>query len=441
MGVIIGIRREDKNAWERRVPLIPADLALLQKSHDVRFLVQPSDIRIFTDKDYRDAGLTVQENLSEADVVFGVKEFPIDQLNGPRVFVFFSHTVKGQDYNMPMLQHLLDQGATLIDYEKIADEQNRRLIFFSLHAGYAGMIESLVCLGQRLAYLGRRTPLLDILHAYEYPNLEAAKDHLREIGERIKAQGLGDQKQPLIIGLAGYGNVYKGCRVILDCLSVRDIEVNQLAAASSWSIQEAGPLLSVVFKEKDMVVPRSPEAHFVLQDYYQRPENYRGVFEDYLPHLDCLMNTIYWNTQYPRLVTRKWVTAHYHPGSDPRLKVIGDISCDIEGGIEVTVKAPEPDSPCFVFDPATGEAHDGVEGNGPVVMSVDNLPCELPRESSEHFSTLLRDLIPAFIQANFKDDLDSLNLPSSLKKAIIVYQGDLAPDFRYLQEHLDKELG
>ena len=441
MGVIIGIRREDKSKWERRVPLVPMDLAELKKAHDIDFIVQPSPIRIFSDDDYRQAGITVAEDISSADIVFAVKEIPVSMLRGPKVYAYFSHTIKGQDYNMPMLQHLLDEGATLIDYERIADEQNRRLIFFSIHAGYAGMIESLVCLGQRFAFLGHRTPLLDIKHAYEYASLEEAKSHLREIGQEIARDGLGDHCLPVIIGLAGYGNVSRGCQEILDCLPVRRIAVNELADAAGSDLDQIGPLVSVVFKEEDMVVPRSQDAQFVLQDYYQRPENYQGVFEDYLPHLDLLMNTIYWSSQYPRLVTRKWVKANYGPDSSPRLQVIGDISCDIKGGIEVTIKAPQPDNPCFVYDPATGQAVDGVAGNGPVIMSVDNLPCELPRESSGHFSSILSGMIPAFAQADFSADFESLNLPTYLKKAIITHQGALAPDYLYLQEYLDKERG
>jgi alanine dehydrogenase len=441
MGLTIGIRREDKNEWERRVPLIPADLAALQGEHDVDFVVQPSPIRVFTDDEYATAGIKVDEDISAADVVFAVKEIPIDMLTGPRAFVYFSHTVKGQAYNMPMLQHLLDQGATLIDYEKIADEQNRRLIFFSLHAGYAGMIESLVCLARRFETMGRKTPLLEIKHAYQYASLEDAKRHLREVGEKIRRDGLGDHCAPLVIGVAGYGNVSQGCQEILECLPVKWIEVDDLEKTAAGSVEEVGPLAAVLFKEKDMVRPKSADAQFVLQDYYQRPENYRGIFEEYLPHLDVLMNTIYWNLQYPRLVSRKWVKANYGPGLTPRLQVIGDISCDIEGGIEVTMKAPQPDNPCFVYVAATGEVVDGVAGEGPVVMSVDNLPCELPRESSEHFSTVLRDMIPAFARADWKSDFDSLNLPPYLKKAVITHQGELTPDFRYLQDFLDKELG
>ncbi|RKZ91112.1 MAG: hypothetical protein DRQ40_10260 [Gammaproteobacteria bacterium] len=438
MGATIGIRREDKNKWERRVPLVPADLAELQRNHDLDFIVQPSPIRVFTDADYVGAGIKVQEDLTAADVVVAVKEVPIDMVQEKTVYLCFSHTIKGQDYNMPLLQRCLDVGATLIDYERIADEQNRRLIFFSLHAGYAGAIETLVALGSRLEQQGLTTPLLDIKHAYEYASLIEAENHLRRIGERIKVEGLGPMQEPLIIGVAGYGNVAKGCDAILSCLPVREVPVADLAAAAKGSTKDYGPLVKVVFKEKDLVETRSNEAQFVLQDYYQRPENYRSVFERYLPHLDILLNTIYWTSDYPRLVTRKWVKANYGPRKTPRLKVIGDISCDIEGSIEVTLKAPMPEAPCYVYDPESGEVTDGTAGVGPVIMSVDNLPCELPRESSEHFSTVLREMIPALGQADFAGDFESLHLPSHLKKAVITHRGGLTPAYRYLQEYLDK---
>jgi len=438
MGAVIGIRREDKNKWERRVPLVPADLAELKKNHDVDFIIQPSPIRVFTDDDYRAAGLTVDEDLSGADIIFAVKEIPMSMLTGKKAFVYFSHTIKGQDYNMPMLQHLLDEGGTLIDYERIADEQNRRLIFFSIHAGYAGMIESLVALGLRLELQGRKTPLLEIKHAYEYASLDDAKDHLRQIGEKIKTVGMGDHQQPVIIGLAGYGNVSRGCQEILECLPIRSITVDELPAMAEASVEDAGALLQVIFREEDMVETKSPDAQFVLQDYYQRPGNYRGVFEKFLPYLDLLMNTIYWEDRYPRLVTHKWAKANYGSGKNPRLQVIGDISCDIEGSIEMTLKAPQPDNPYYVYDPSTKSITDGVEGSGPVIMAVDNLPCELPLESSEHFSRVLRDMIAPLAQADFSGDFGGLHLPSYLKKAVITHRGELTPNFRYLQDSLDK---
>ncbi len=441
MGVTIGIRREDKNEWERRVPLVPTDLKELSKDPNLVFTIQPSEIRVFTDDEYRQAGITVDENLDDADIVVAVKEIPIDVLQEKKVYFFFSHTIKGQPYNMPLLQHLLDSKSTLIDYERIADEQNRRLIFFSVHAGYAGMIESLVCLARRMEYNGVKTPLLELKHAYEYGSLIEAKNHLLQIGNRIQAEGMGEHEDPIIIGLAGYGNVSRGCQEILDCLPVKEIAVSDLEETAGMTAAQAGPLVKVVFKEQDMVEPKSNDAQFVLQDYYQRPENYRGIFENYLPHMDLLMNTIYWEDRYPRLVTKKWAKGQYGPDKRPRLQVIGDISCDIEGSIELTLKAPMPDQPCFVFDPQTGKIHDGIEGDGPVIMAVDNLPCELPRESSEYFSEVLRDMMTALGQTDFQSDFEGLHLPSHLKKAVITHRGELTPSYKYLQEALDKARG
>ena len=438
MGTVVGIRREDKNEWERRVPLVPADVADLVRDRGLEFVVQPSPIRVFPDADYAAAGAGVDEDLAPAGVVLAVKEIPVAELRPGRVYVFFSHTIKGQAHNMPMLRHILETGATLIDYERIADEQNRRLIFFSQHAGYAGMIESLRCLGLRLEHLGRRTPLAEVQPAWRYPTLDAARTHLRELGGRIADEGPGGDGRPVVVGIAGYGNVARGCQEILDCLPVREIGVGELPELAHAEAATAGPLLKVVFREEDMVEPKAAEAHFVLQDYYQRPENYRGVFERHLPHLDLLVNTIYWEDRYPRLVTRRWTKAAWQGEGRPRLQVIGDISCDIGGSIELTQKAPSPDQPCYVYEAATGRLHDGVAGEGPVVMSVDNLPCELPRESSEHFSAVLRDMVPALATADFGRPFAELDLPPYLKKAVIAHRGELTPPYAYLREVLDR---
>ncbi|MFN2371453.1 MAG: hypothetical protein ABR506_09940 [Candidatus Krumholzibacteriia bacterium] len=435
MATVIGIRREDKNEWERRVPLVPADVAGLVRDHGLEVVVQPSPIRVFPDADFAAAGAAVDDDLAAAQIVLAVKEIPAAELHGRRVYVFFSHTVKGQAKNMPMLRRILETGATLIDYERIADEQNRRLIFFSVHAGYAGMIESLRALGLRLQHLGRPTPLAEVRHAWQYPNLGAAEAHLTELGARLAAAAPAGAL-PLVVGIAGYGNVARGCRHILQRLPVREVTCAELPAAAADPA--AGPLLEVVFREEHMVEPRAAEAQFVLQDYYQRPANYRGIFERHLPHLDLLVNTIYWDDRYPRLVTRKWVKQAWQGGARPRLQAIGDISCDIDGSIEITRKAPAPDNPCYVYEAATGELHDGVEGDGPVVMSVDNLPCELPREASEHFSRVLREMVPALATADFGRDFASLDLPPHLKKAVIAHRGELTPAYTYLKEVLDR---
>jgi alpha-aminoadipic semialdehyde synthase len=432
----IGIRREDKSEWERRVPLIPSALADLQSSNDLRFLVQPSAIRIYTDDDYRTAGVAVEEDLGDADLVFAVKEIPSELLRAGKTYVYFSHVIKGQPHNMPMLRRLMELGGSLVDYEKIVDAQGRRLIFFGVHAGYAGMIETLWCLGKRLAAQGVNTPVRDVRHAYEYASLDAAREHLRELGERIRAGGLDARLRPLVFGLAGYGNVSQGAQEMLDALGATELPVAELARRAARG-SDAPPLLRVVFKEEDMVEPAAPDDTFVLQDYYDHPEKYRGTFASHLPWLDVLVNTIYWDERYPRLVTKDWARESYTAGQSARLQVIGDISCDIEGSIELTVRTTTPDAPGFVYDPATDTAREGVVGAGPVVMAVDNLPCELPREASDHFSRVLREMVPDLARADWTADFAELPLPPSLKRAVIVHKGRLTPPYTYLQQHLE----
>jgi alpha-aminoadipic semialdehyde synthase len=437
MPVIVGIRREDKNKWERRAPLIPADLARLEAGHNLRFLVQPSPIRVYREEEYRAAGIEVNEDLGPAQIILAVKEVPTSLIAPGKVYAVFAHVVKGQLFNMPMLRRMLDLGCSLVDYEKIADEQNRRLIFFGRHAGYAGMVETLWVLGQRLASQGMQTPLTQVQHAYAYPDLDAAKGHLTDLGKQILRIGLPQPLRPLVIGISGYGNVSRGAQEVLDCLNVREISVPELPTEARTN-SEWGEIFKVIFREEDMVRPRAEAGTFDLRDYYANPERYRSCFEEHLPYLDLLVNAIHWEERYPRLVTREWVRRNYGAGLRPRLKVIGDISCDIEGSIELTTKAAMPDSPCFVYDPETDTIRDGVSGIGPAVMAVDNLPCEFPRESSDYFSSVLRDMVSSLAAADWEADFTQLQLPPHLKKAVVVYQGELTPAYRYLQEHIDK---
>ncbi len=432
MGAIIGIRREDKNKWERRVPLVPADASELQTKRGVRVIVQPSNVRVCTDDEYRSAGVEVNEDLSPAAVVFAVKEVPVHLLLPGKTYVFFAHVAKGQPHNMPLLRRLLELGCSLVDYEKITDDKKRRLIFFGRHAGYAGMIETLRCFGQRLTASGASTPLAKVRPAFEYRDLPEAKAHIAALGGEI-AHPAG--ARPVIFGFAGYGNVSLGAQEVFDCLKPVEVSVADLPAAASAA---TGPrFLKVVFREEDMVVRKEQNLPFNLQEYYDHPELYQGCFEKHLPHLDVLVNCIYWESRYPRLVTRAWVGKNYRPGHAPRLKVIGDISCDIEGSIELTLKVTEPDHPCYVYLPEHDSCRDGVEGNGPAIMAVDNLPCEVPRESSQYFSSVLRDMVVPLVNASWQVPFEKLDLPPDLKRAVIVHRGRLTPDYQYIQKHLE----
>jgi len=431
----VGIRREDMYQWERRVPLIPQDVRELAQDHAIEIVVQPSQKRVFRDEEYRDAGIAVSDDLSSCSVIVGIKEIPTATFEEGKTYVFFSHTIKGQSYNMPMLRRMLELGCTLIDYEKVTDDSGRRLIFFGNYAGLAGMIETLWTLGRRLSWEGIRTPFDAVDRALDYANLAAAKDAIRRVGKRISDDGLPEPIVPLVVGFAGYGNVSRGAQEILGLLPVREIASEDLSSLTKGETPSKHAIYKVVFKEEHMAEPIASDRPFDLQEYYDHPERYRGIFERHIPYLDVLVNCIYWEPAYPRLLTKQ-LAKEMVQEDRLRLRVIGDISCDVEGAIECTVKATEPDNPVYVYDPIADRAIDGIEGSGPVVMAVEILPSELPREASAYFSGILKDYVPAIAQADFSRDLESCGLPAPIRRAVIAYRGELTPDYRYIERHL-----
>jgi alanine dehydrogenase len=192
-----------------------------------------------------------------------------------------------------------------------------------------------------------------------------------------------------------------------------------------------------VFAEHDMVARRDATAPFALDEYLERPELYEGVFERWLPGLTGLLNCVFWDVRYPRLVTKAAVRSLY-AAAPPLLRVIGDVSCDIEGSVQLTVKETHIDAPVYVYDPDTGSIVDGVAGRGPVVLAVGNLPCELSRESSVAFSAALSPLVPALAAADFSVPYDRLSLPPELRRALILHHGELTPDYAYMQRFVSE---
>ncbi len=435
MTLRIGIRREDKSRWERRVPIIPEHVHELRTDHGMEVWLQPSQIRTFPDEAYRAAGAHISESLSACPVVFAVKEMPEDFFDRGHTYVFFAHVIKGQPYNMEMLQSLLDKECQLIDYERVTDEEGRRLIFFGHQAGQAGMIDTLWALGRRLEREGVESPFSTLQQTHAYEDLDQAKEAISMVGSRIAQGGLPKPVRPLVCGFAGYGNVYRGADEIIELLPVEEIEPDEVETVAERS-GTGDRVYKVVFKEEHTVEPKHPEDTFELETYYAHPERYRSRFDTYLPHLTLLVNCVYWEEAYPRLVTKQDLHALYGACDQPRLRVIGDISCDIEGAIEATVKCTEPGAPVYVYDPFEDRAAEGVAGRGPVVLAVDILPSELPRESSRYFSGVLIDYVPAIARADYSLPFEELDLPPEIKRGVIVHQGKLTPDYGYLREHL-----
>ncbi len=424
---MIGIRREDKSRWEARVPLTPDDVRELGSRHGVAFQVQRSDIRVFPDADYAAAGAELVDELDSCPVIMGVKEIPVEKLSAGKAYVYFSHTIKGQPANMPALRRLLELGCTLIDYERITDDQGRRLVFFGRYAGLAGMIDTLWAFGQRLRWEGIDSPLAGIEPAHRYDDLAHFEREIAAVADAIRQGGLPAQVCPLVCGFAGYGQVSQGAQYIYDLLPVEEVPPDRLADLPP----RRDVCYKVVFKEEHLV-RRRDGGRFELQEYYQQPERYEADFFRYVPALTLLVNCIYWEPKYPRLITREQFRRLYADPS-PRLRVIGDITCDIDGSLACTTRATTPDSPVYVYDPDSGATTDGVAGRGPVVLAVDFLPCELPADASRSFSQALRPLVPALDQADLGKPLEQSGLPPELQRATIVYRGELTPDYRYLE--------
>jgi alpha-aminoadipic semialdehyde synthase len=432
----LGIRTEDKSQWERRVPLVPADAKAL-KVAGIDVAVQTSHHRAFSDEEFDHAGVAVQDDLSDCDIIIGIKEIPKAKLEAGKVYLFFPHVIKGQPANMPMLQRLMELNATLVDYERIVDEQNRRLIFFGRHAGLAGMINTLWSLGKRLEVEGSPSAFSRLKQARTYADLSGAKEDLERIAVRIAADGIPAAIHPLVVGFTGYGNVSQGAQEILDILPVVIVSPAELKRMAQNTACDPRRVYKVVFKEADLVEPIEAGSGFDLEDYYRRGAGaYRGVFDRYVNDLSVLVNCVYWDERYPRLLTLEQCRRLWGPGRSPKLKVIGDISCDVGGSIECTIKSTEPGDPVYVYEPSTGTVKDGFEGDGPVMMAVDILPSEIPRESSIDFSRVLKPLLPQLAAADLSKPFAELALPPELKRAVIVYRGELTPDYAYLNSSL-----
>lgn len=430
----IGIRREDKNKWERRVPLTPAHVKELKDHHQIKTVIQPSTIRCFSNESYEKAGAMVQEDLSDCNVIFAVKEIPKQFFMSNRTYMFFAHVIKGQTYNMPMLQTMMQKQCTLIDYEKIVDENNRRLIFFGRHAGIAGMVDTLWAFGQRLQHHhGIPTPFSQIKKTYQYPDLLTLKSHLTDLGKQLQRKGIDKRLTPLIVGFSGYGNVSKGAQEIIDLFPLVELQPKQIQTAFDDPSNKC--IYKVVFKEEDMVRPKDPMQQFKLQEYFNHPELFESKFSEYLLSLSILMNCIYWDDRYPRLLTTSYLKDVFQSNTF-RLTIVGDISVDVNGAIQPTYKVTTPDKPVYVYDPDKETYTDGYKGEGLAIMAVDNLPCELPKDASKAFSEILWHFIPDIVHADYTVPFEDLMLPPEIKNAIILYQGKLTTPYQYINNFL-----
>lgn len=431
----VGIRAEDKNRWERRTPLVPDHVRELVATQGVEIVVEPSSRRAFSNQDYLEAGAQIDPDLGDCRVILGVKEVPPAEIKPGRTYVYFPHVTKGQDYNMPMLRRLLEQGCTLLDYELVTDQRGRRLIYFGLHAGYVGMIDSLWALGQRLAAEGHFTPLEHIRPALQYADLEDALEHIARIGEHIRHVGLPKGLRPIVVAFTGSGNVSRGAQEVYRRLPVQEIDPDELARLDEDRNRPRNAVYKTVLGRRERY-QRTSDGGWDDTEFATHPERYASALDPLLPHITVLVHGAFWEPSQPVLVRRDQLQSLFAADPQPKLRVIGDITCDINGSIAATVKPTDSGDPVYVYDPETGGTASGVKGRGVVVLAVDNLPCELPIDASQFFGDSLVRFVGPLARCDWDAPLDRLDLPPELRRAIIVHRGELVPAYRYLEEPL-----
>lgn len=433
---IIGVRREDKNVWERRVPLTPKHVeTLLQNGVVKKVVVQPSTIRCYDDRAYEEAGAEINEDLSEAATICAVKEVPGQLLIPERSYMFFSHTIKAQSYNMPLLDTILQKNVRLFDYERIVNTDGR-MVKFGPYAGFAGMIDTLHGLGLALLTRGYATPFLHLSMSKEYSSLDVARADLREIGEQIRKRGLPGECCPLTIAITGAGSVSNAAQQILHLLPCKYVEVDDLPKIWNQRTKDHHHIYVVVVRSKDMVVPVDPSKRFSSKDYYQNPNDYKPVFhEKVAPYIRCLINGMYWEPRFPRLLTtvqaRELVKENRFP-----LLALGEITCDVGGSIEFFVKATTIQNPFYVYDIKTDavmEMHQ-FNGKGIIILGVDHIPAEFPKESSTDFGDGLVPLIERVAVSDGSSSLDKQmeQMGPEIFNSMITCKGQLTPNFKYI---------
>ncbi|WP_291127404.1 NAD(P)-dependent oxidoreductase [Flavobacterium sp. UBA7682] len=395
-----GIIKERKNPPDRRVVFTPEELVRLKTEHPEAIVkVESSDIRVFNDEEYKKNGIEVSDDISDCDVFFGVKEIPVDYLIPNKKYFFFSHTIKKQAHNRKLLQAILDKNIELYDHETIVDANNRRLIGFGRYAGIVGAYNGFRAFG--IKYELFTLPKAEIL---------TGKDDLIV---RLKRQTLPNIK----IVLTGHGKVGMGAKEILDGIKIKQVSVEDfLSKVYSQPVYTQIDVLDYNKRLDGKVLDNN--------DFYKNPQEYTSDFERFTKVADIFMAGHFHGNNAPDILTQEMLKA-----ADCKIKVVADISCDVDGPIACTVKASTIAEPFFGYLPFENKEVPFTHPGSIMVMSVDNLPCELPKDASEGFGEMFMEhVIPAF----FNGDKDGI-----LQRAKITENGKLTPRFAYLQDFVD----
>ncbi|MGD9015419.1 MAG: hypothetical protein PVI33_05300 [Candidatus Omnitrophota bacterium] len=431
--LVLGILRETFSSSEHRAPLTPGDVKWLIKK-GVKVEVKSSKERVFNDLQYKKAGAKVLDRFKQASFLLGIKPPQVCDVDKDKVYMCFSHTIKGQPKNIPLLKEFIKKKVTLIDYEKITDLHSRRLVHFGRFAGICGLIDSLHYLGEKLKYQGIKNPFGIIRPAYEYNSLRQAVQAMKQVNSKIAQQGFDKKISPFIIGITGHGNASQGVQEILRPLNPIEIHPKDMLRFVRHQKYIRHRLYKIVFLREEKLRSKKVSG-FYFEEYLQHPERFESNMDIYLPYLNMFVHTSYWDSRYPRIVTKEMIHRLWGK-KNFRLQFIADISCDINGSIELTYKTTNQNNPLFTYDPKRQSFSDGYKLDGITILASDNLPSELPRDSSQHFSSLVRDYVYQIAAHGVRDITNHTAIPKEIRQAVITQSGRLTPRFNYLKKYL-----
>lgn len=399
--ICIGLIREGKIPPDKRVPFTPFQVEEIhQRFPHVKVVVEESPVRAFQDREYRALDIEVSADMTKCDILMGIKEVPVDRLIPDKTYLFFSHTIKKQPHNRKLLQEILKRNIRLIDYEVLKDKLGNRLVAFGRFAGLVGAYNGLWTYGKRFG-------LFSMKRAYECFDVNDLKLELRKIN-----------LPPVKIILTGGGRVGHGAMETLDSAGIRKVSVDDFLHRTF-----SEPVY-VQLSSADYHI-RKEGGHFNRDEFHKNPERYNSTFLRFTHVADMLIAGAYWNPAAPVLFTRQDMLS-----AEFKIKVIADITCDIEGSIPSTKRASSIDDPIYDYDPATDMVQPPLSNEKFVtVMAIDNLPCELPRNASEEFG---RDLLDKILPALLVEDSEGI-----IERATITRAGKLTPHFAYLQDYVD----
>lgn len=398
----IGLIREGKTPPDKRVPFTPLQTEEIEQRYpNVKVVCQESPFRCFKDEEYSALDIAVQTKVDDCQILMGIKEVPVDQLVADKTYLFFSHTIKKQPYNRKLLQEVLRKKIRLIDYEALKDRVGNRLVAFGRYAGIVGAYNGLWTYGKRFN-------LFSLRRAFECFDVNDLKLELRKVNlPAVK------------IILTGAGRVGKGSMETLDSAGIRKVSP-QLFLEMKFDEPVYVQLSSADYHR------RKEGGHFNREEFHKYPDRYESYFNDYTKVADILMAGAYWNPKAPVLFTKEDMLS-----KDFKMKVIADITCDINGSIPSTKKASSIADPIYDYDPTTDSVKPALSSESHfTVMAIDNLPCELPRSASEEFG---RDLIDRVLPMLLGNDEDGV-----IERATIAADGRLTSHFQYLQDYVNE---